>query len=187
MNIINFVEIWKPIILPNVKPDLYMVSTFGRVMNNKGLILKPIKINTGYYIYRLYSGVKGEYSQYLIHRLVMLTFYPINNPDLYTVDHINGDKTINALYNLEWVTQLENNIRSHNLNQNYNFGVTHYKSKLNEYDVKLICLLLEKGYSYKEIIIKLGKDPLFDTNYYDLIGNIKRGITYKNISCDYNF
>lgn len=56
----TYEEIWRPIILDRVKPGLYEVSSFGRVRNNKGELLQPIEINTGYYIYRLFTGDKNK-------------------------------------------------------------------------------------------------------------------------------
>lgn len=187
INPYNYIEIWKPIILNDVKPGLYEVSSFGRVKNNKGIILKPIIINTGYYIYRLFTGNKDrKYTQYLAHRLVLLTFNPIENPYEMTVDHLDGKKWHNTWYNLEWVTQSENNNRSRINNFNKNYGVNHYKSLLTETQVNTICQLLEKGYKYIDIIKIIGLD-VNNENNLDIIGNIKRHITYKNISCNYNF
>lgn len=44
-----------------------------------------------------------------IHRLVMLTFCPIENPQNYVVDHINGIRDDNRVENLRWVLRRENN------------------------------------------------------------------------------
>ena len=38
----------------------------------------------------------------------MLTFNPIENPDLFAVDHINGKRNDNRLENLRWVFYSEN-------------------------------------------------------------------------------
>lgn len=144
-------------------------------------------INTGYYVYRLFTGNPNQkYKSILVHRLVMETFFPINNMNKMTVNHDNGDKLNNKGFNLEWQTQSQNNIHAKLNGLNTNFGTTHYKSKLNEYQVRKVCELLEKRVTYKDIIIDIGMDPNLDLNY-DIIGNIKRKITYKSISKDYNF
>ena len=43
-----------------------------------------------------------------VHRLIMMTFCPIDNPDDYVVDHMNGIRNDNRLENLRWMTQEEN-------------------------------------------------------------------------------
>ena len=180
-------EIWSPVQIEGVKQGLYEVSNFGRVRNNHGDIIKPCIINTGYYVYRLFTGISGRYKHVLAHRLVMMTFYPIPNCEEYTVNHCDGVKDHNYDRNLEWCTQGENNAHAKLIGHNNNYGPNHYKSKFTEDQVRRICELLSIGnISYRDIIIDLGLDPNMDC-YYDMIGNIKRRITYKSISKDYSF
>ena len=48
---------------------------------------------------------KGAYA---LHRMIMLTFSPIQNTENYIVDHINGKRDDNKLENLRWLTQRQN-------------------------------------------------------------------------------
>lgn len=43
-----------------------------------------------------------------VHRLVMICFNPIPNYNLYEVNHKDGNKSNNYIWNLEWVTAKEN-------------------------------------------------------------------------------
>lgn len=43
-----------------------------------------------------------------LHKLIIQTFNPNNNPELTDIDHIDGNKLNNALDNLEYVTHAEN-------------------------------------------------------------------------------
>ena len=91
-------EIWKKYPLD----ERYQISNYGRVKGVRGTILKPWNSN-GY----LYVSIGKEHHQ-SIHRLVMLTFEPIENSKEMQVNHKDGNKENNNLSNLEWVTPSEN-------------------------------------------------------------------------------
>lgn len=114
-------EIWKDIVGYDSYKGLYQVSNKGRVkrlcrttshgLNLKEKILKVQKRGYGYLGVSFHDD-KSEKAVY-IHRLVALAF--INNPHNYkTVNHIDEDKTNNAVENLEWMTQRSNNNHSAN-------------------------------------------------------------------------
>ncbi len=69
-------------------------------------LLSPQKDGAGYYHYRL--SINNLTKLVKAHRLVMLTFRPIDNHAEMTVNHIDGNKLNNSIENLEWVTNAEN-------------------------------------------------------------------------------
>lgn len=91
-------EIWKPFPLA----PKYLVSNKGRIKSPKGNIMKG-------YFHRGYIRTQiAGLGQLPNHRIVMLTFKPIDNPNDFVVDHINGVKNDNRVENLRWVWQSEN-------------------------------------------------------------------------------
>lgn len=101
--IIIIKEKWKPII---GWEDKYEVSNYGNVRNIKTLkhIIGDIN-NCGYYRVSLYEN--GKSKKYFRHRLVAMHF--IDNPNNYEfINHKDGDKSNNAITNLEWCTQSYN-------------------------------------------------------------------------------
>lgn len=181
-------EQWSLIRNKKVKENTYLISTRGRVKNfYTGRVLKESTINSGYKIVQLVSSSDDKkYQKMLVHRLVGEEFIPNDNPYKNTINHKNGNKLDNTASNLEWCTQTENNLHAKRLGLNTNKGVASYKAKLSEPQVHIICKLLSKNTPYKDIISVLGFDST-NRNNYDLIGNIKRRITYTDISNAYTF
>lgn len=104
----NTVEIWKPIA---GFEDLYEISNLGRVksLNYKRTgvekILKPGKDGWGYL--KVVLCRDGKHKVYKVHRLVAEAFIP--NPfGLSEINHINEDKTLNVVSNIEWASRRYN-------------------------------------------------------------------------------
>lgn len=111
-------EIWKDVI---GYEGLYKISSAGRVFScpkkwffgrykhreqhHDGIIIKPRKCIWGYGIVGLRKD--NKYSIKKIHRMVAEAFIenPLNKRE---VNHINGDKSCNEVWNLEWSTPKEN-------------------------------------------------------------------------------
>lgn len=115
------IEVWKPI--PGFN-GLYEASTFGRIRSvggirtyeawgkticrsHAGRVLKPQLDGKKNYLHVcITDGKKSKSHQ--VHRLVAQTF--IENPfNLPEINHIDEDKTNNAVWNLEWCDHKYNN------------------------------------------------------------------------------
>ena len=94
-------EIWKECPqYPN-----WEFSNFGQVRNilTKKHYGKGQKASDGYYSIAIDNNTRLK-----VHRGVMMSFSPIERPQNFVVDHINGKRGDNRLENLRWVFQTEN-------------------------------------------------------------------------------
>lgn len=103
-------EIWESV---KGYEGLYEVSNLGRVRSLKRATTSGVVLNQAVkhgYMHVCLSK-DGKPSTKRVHRLVAEAF--IANPmDKPVVNHIDGDKTNNAVSNLEWATNSENELHS---------------------------------------------------------------------------
>lgn len=86
---------------------LYAVTSCGKVWSYKRKIfLKPSINKDGYLHVVLWKN--GARKNFLIHRLVLETYYPIEGMESLECNHCNEIKTDNYLNNLTWVSHKEN-------------------------------------------------------------------------------
>ena len=88
----------------------YLISTCGQFMNLRtGRILKQ-EIIKGYR--RVTLSKNGVIKRYLSHRIIAYNFIKNIDNKKY-VNHKDGNKSNNNIYNLEWVTCSENELHSY--------------------------------------------------------------------------
>lgn len=108
----------QPMYVPEVIPGAYSISNFGRVRRNKCTMQFPngqilaLNPNARGYLQINLRSVDGKNICCKVARLVMLHFAFIPNCQYYEVDHIDGNKLNNTIWNLEWVTPQENTHRA---------------------------------------------------------------------------
>lgn len=93
------------------------VSTLG---NFKDINKNPImpKINK-----HGYMKIRVNNQNYSVHRVVLMTWHPLDDYTNMSVDHINHNKRDNSLRNLEWVSleeNLERALKDLSTNEKYN-------------------------------------------------------------------
>lgn len=88
-----------------IKDFDYLVGDQGTIKNLKGKEICQWVDNVGYKQVKLFKDGKAYYRR--VHRLVAEAFTP-NPNNLPQVNHIDGDKTNNAMENLEWITNSQN-------------------------------------------------------------------------------
>ena len=100
-------EIWKTLNADFVGGETNnMISSEGRIKNRFGIVREGYDHTSGYR--RVCIGQKD----YLVHRLVAQTFLP-NFFGREVINHRDGNKKNNRLYNLEWSTPGQNTQHAH--------------------------------------------------------------------------
>lgn len=96
-------------VVPYVLPNRYLISNFGNVYSIKRQSLMAINYNGNYRQVMLY-GTHGKTICARIDRLVMMTFYPIENMDKMQVNHRDTNTNNDCIFNLEWCTPAQNTL-----------------------------------------------------------------------------
>lgn len=174
-------------IAPGIKPDTYMIYSNGDIVNIKyGWKLTTHPNAKGYPCVNMRLA-NGKSNSYLLHRLLMKAFKPIENPDDYDIDHKNCDTSCYSLTNLEWVTRKENIKRAIN-NGLFPIGEDAGSAIISNDDAIYICENLSLGTPLKDIEKglreRLGHDK---GNLRSIINSILYHEKWKHISANYQF
>lgn len=169
---------WKKIYWLNGEETKYSISNIGLVRNDERNRLLKNRIRDDGYISVVLTN-HGKQREFLLHRLVATAFIPNpeNKPE---VNHINGVKSCNYDYNLEWVTGCEN--IQHAYDTGLNKGKKIRTGRTPEHVIRGICELLESGtdLSFVQIGEKFGVDR-------SVVMNIYHKLSHVDISENYDF
>lgn len=158
--------------LGNVRTiDRLVVRSNGRKCFHKGNDLKPM-IRNGYHAVTLMNPISGKRISKNIHLLVASTFIGVR-PDGSWINHIDGDKTNNRVWNLEYCTPSQNAIHAYkNGLHNSNLGSNHHSAKLSLENVLDIRQRLSQGAICQHLANEYGVE-------FTTIRDIKIGKTWK--------
>lgn len=188
-NEILYPEQWADLtsaVVPGID-NIYKISTYGRIYNIKtgNYLPQNIFYRDDHYITVSIRLLNGDHVMCQIHRLLMMTFCPINNPESYDVNHKDGIKYHNWIWNLEWATHRDNSIHA-SINKLFvKRGDERLNTSVTEKEVHEVCRLISLGYSCSQIanMITLSNDA----NIRSLYNNIMNGHCWKHISQQYDF
>lgn len=154
-------EEWKPV---SGFEDLYEVSNYGRVRRlrmrfggadrayESPMMMKPAIYQNGYQYIMLHD--KGFGRRYRVHRLVLETFVGPCPPG-HDGAHLNGVRTDNGLWNLAWVSKI-NNQRHKELHGTKLLGTKNPKAKMTEEKVRQARRLFQDGQTKAAIARRFG-------------------------------
>lgn len=152
----------------------YSITRCGRLFNDTTKRELKFSLNRdGYYVVVLKTN-QGKRTCRRRARLLAQTFIP-NPYNLPVVNHIDHNRTNDSLENLEWVTHLDNNIKSIELYPEKHRG----NADIDELTAHNICKLIENGYNNQHISKTLNVG-------IDTVKHIRRGNTWKVVSSHYN-
>ena len=170
----KFVDITDKVV-PDVKP-YYKISNIGRVYSSfSNRIISNAIDSKGYYYVKLRTNYGSKTCR--IHRLVLMAFNYHQGCENEIINHIDGNKLNDDLFNLEWSTY------SSNMYHAVNHGLITYdgRGSLSDEQVETICKYLsDENYSPTMIgqILNISQDTIYSIYY-------RRA--YLNISSKYTF
>ena len=181
---LKWTEIWRPITnksVYNIKEDCYYISSFGRIYSKiSNRLLSSIETYNGYFRVYLYDNLgKGLY--HLIHRILMIEFCYIPGFEEFQVNHLNGNKSQNYIWNLAWCTPSENIIHTYKTGlKTCKHGEDCSFSVITNEQARMVAqLITENKYSQKEIA-SVTNVPIY------IVSNIATGSTWKWLYEEYN-
>lgn len=168
-------------------PNRYMVSSFGRFYDTQNGNYYPTEnVKSLSYPSVHVQFIDGSYKTLKIHHIMMKRFRPFDyDPNIYTdIDHVDGVKYHNWVWNIERVTHQENIQRCVNIGL-YPLCENQQNAVLTNDQVHKICNMISNGYKVSDIIKILKPEIPIITKH--LVNDIKGRRNYTEISKLYNF
>lgn len=138
---------WYEIIYPEMTFSNYEISPSGYVRRKDNhIIIRQRTTVDGYNEVKLVND-HGKRVILRVHRLVSYTFNIVKYMSDTEVNHIDGDKSNNHFYNLEWVTCSENQKHSYKLGLRKPANLKHSIEQIEE-----VCEMISDGLTNDEII-----------------------------------
>lgn len=173
--------------LYNTNPEIYMVTTWGRVYNtvSKQFVPRKLMLEKNDYVHIILRNIDNQEVSIRMHQLVCRMFILCKPTDqVYYVNHKDGVKWHNEPYNLEWATPSENTIHADENNLiSRAHGQDNGSAKLTDAQYQEICELTMQGYLPNQInnIMNTGFDI---TN---IVQKIRSGKSANFIADKYDF
>lgn len=192
-------EEFKIITYPGIKPNKYLISTHGVVINIKtNKIMKTYFDNDCHEKITLVTETKhptkrgNKSKHYFVHRLMAWEFLGPPIDEYHNiVNHKNGIPCCNFIDNLEWCTVLENTNHSKVNNLMNNSGINSFNNKYKEKFIRKICDLLEDNYRPCEIVeILLSSKKIKEEqikSVTQLVYKLKKKIIFHDIVSEYDY
>lgn len=160
---------------------IYRINANGVIFNSvNGIILKYQHNHAGYLTVNLNTQT-GRVAR-KVHRLVMMTFKYIPGCENLEVNHIDGNKENNSIYNLEWVTTKEN--KAHAIRTGLSDGLigsANPKAVIDEGIVRMIAICIINGVPDHDIA------DAFCNGNISIVRDIKSGTTWRHLFTDAQF
>lgn len=170
--------------MKDILPKTYYISNYSRVYSKStGKMLKivyPKNPDTHYPTFSVQT-TNGKSNKVLLHRVLMLTFYPDHDPKHNIVNHKDGNKCASFLPNLEFTDTQGNAIHARDAGLLHPaHGENHCCAKITEAQCREICSMLESTlYSIVDISKKMNVSEA-------IVNSIKLGKSWKHVVKDYN-
>lgn len=173
----------KKIIIEGLKRDYYATEDGKIYSSYKNDFLKPHVNYKGYETVDLF--ISGKYKRMFVHRLILSTFCPVENMGKLQVNHIDCNKRNNNVNNLEWCTNIENQIHAiknglYNTEHRDYSGEKNPSAKLSEKEVLEIIDKLINKVPYSKIALEYNISK-------ETVSAIKNKRLWKHLTKNINF